>query len=53
MRGDVIVQLQGRDIDDVETLREIAEELPEKSVPVLIKRENRSTFLALRKDSEE
>ena len=53
MRGDVIVQMLGRDVVDTATLQEIVDALPDKSVPVLIKRENRSTFLALRKDSGE
>jgi len=53
MRGDVIVQVHGKEVVSAGGLREIVAGLPEKSVPVLIKRENRSTFLALRKDSEE
>ena len=53
MRGDVIVQIQGKDVVDAESLKQIVDELPDKSVPVLIKRESRSTFLALRKDSGE
>jgi serine protease Do len=50
-RGDVIVQIQGKDVVNAQGLKKIVDDLPEKSVPVLIKRENRSTFLALRKDS--
>jgi serine protease Do len=53
VRGDVIVQIQGKDVSDVQGLRAIVDQLPEKSVPVLIKRESRSTFLALRKGTAE
>lgn len=53
MRGDVIVQVHGTEVSDTQGLQKIVSELPEKSVPVLIKRENRSTFLALRKGSAE
>ncbi len=47
------MQIQGKEIADLKVLQEIVDELPEKSVPVLIKRESRSTFLALRKSPEE
>ena len=50
---DVVVQIQGKDVIDTQVLREIVADLPEKSVPVLIKRESRSTFLALRKEETE
>jgi len=53
VEGDVIVQIQGKEVADLKVLQEIVGELPEKSVPVLIKRESRSTFLALRKSPEE
>ncbi len=53
VEGDVIVQIQGKEVADLKVLQEIVDELPEKSVPVLIKRESRSTFLALRKSLEE
>lgn len=53
VEGDVIVQIQGKEVADLKVLQEIVDELPEKSVPVLIKRESRSTFLALRKSIEE
>ena len=52
-RDDVIVQIQGKDVTDTQGLRDIVAELPDKSVPVLIKRGSRSTFLALRKDEAE
>ncbi|MDH3640292.1 MAG: DegQ family serine endoprotease [Gammaproteobacteria bacterium] len=49
--GDVILQIQGKPVNDVETFEKLVGELPEdKSVPVLIKREKRSLFLALRSD---
>ena len=50
---DVIVQIQGKDVIDTQVLGDIIADLPEKSVPVLIKRESRSTFLALRKEKTE
>ena len=53
LKDDVILQIQDEPVKDVATLRDILEKLPEKSVPVLIKRDSRSTFLALRKESEE
>ncbi|MGA8259386.1 MAG: DegQ family serine endoprotease [Arenicellales bacterium] len=47
--GDVLVQIRGQDIKDVDQLREIVKGLPgHRSVPVLIKRKSRSLFLALR-----
>ncbi|MDH3469373.1 MAG: DegQ family serine endoprotease [Gammaproteobacteria bacterium] len=50
--GDVIVQIQGKPVDNVETFEKLVGELPkDKSVPVLIKREKRSLFLALRSDN--
>jgi serine protease Do len=52
-RDDVIVQIQGKDVTDTQVLRDIVADLPDKSVPVLIKRESRSTFLALRKEETE
>ena len=53
LKGDVILQLGGREVSDTETLRSLAAELAtDKSVPLLIKRENRSLFLALRADPE-
>ncbi len=47
--GDVIVQIQDKAVTDVDTFKKIVGELTSgKSVPVLIRRENRSLFLALR-----
>lgn len=47
--GDVLLQIRGQRIRDVEQVREIIEALPEgKSVPVLVKRDARSLFLALK-----
>jgi serine protease Do len=52
--GDIILQLHGQEITDSMALRELAAQLPEdKSVPMLIKRENRSLFLALRMEPDE
>ena len=53
LKDDVILQIQGTSITDTDTFLEIVKDLPEKSVPVLIKRDSRSTFLALRKNEEE
>ena len=53
VRSDVIVQIQGKEVTNTEALREIIKNLPEKRVPILIKRESRSTFLTLRKDQQE
>ncbi len=51
--GDVIVQIQDKAVTDVDTFKKIVGELiPGKSVPVLIRRENRSLFLALRTDGD-
>ena len=47
---DVILQIQGTSVTDTESFLEIIKKLPDKSVPVLIKRDSRSTFLALRKE---
>jgi serine protease Do len=48
--GDVLLQIRGEDIQDVDQLRGIVKNLPaDKSVPVLIKREQRSLFLALKR----
>ncbi len=47
--GDVILQLNGRDIDDMDTLAKVVKKLPkDKPVPVLIQRGNSPVFLALR-----
>ncbi len=47
--GDVLLQIRGEKIQDVEQVRAIAEELEAgKSVPVLVKRDARSLFLALK-----
>ena len=48
-----VIDDQGQDVIDTQVLRDIVADLPEKSVPVLIKRESRSTFLALRKEETE
>ncbi len=51
--GDVIVQIQDATITDVDSFKKIVDQLtPGKSVPVLIRRENRSLFLALRTDGD-
>ena len=50
LEQDVILQIQGTSVTDTTSFVKIIEELPDKSVPVLIKRDSRSTFLALRKD---
>ncbi len=50
--GDVIVQIQDKPVRNIEELREIIEGLtPGKSVPILIRRQNHSLFLALKKNS--
>ncbi len=47
--GDVLLQIRGEKIRDVEQVRAIAAELEAgKSVPVLVKRDARSLFLALK-----
>lgn len=47
--GDVLLQIRGERIQDVEQVRGIIDGLPEgKSVPVLVKRDARSLFLALK-----
>jgi serine protease Do len=47
--GDILLQIRGERIRDVEHVREIARELDEeRSVPVLVKRDARSLFLALK-----
>jgi len=47
--GDVLLQIRGQRIEDVAQVRDIVEDLPEgKSVPVLVKRGQRSLFLALK-----
>ncbi|MDJ0957543.1 MAG: DegQ family serine endoprotease [Arenicellales bacterium] len=50
LEQDIILQIQGTSVTDTATFLEIIEKLPDKSVPVLIKRDSRSTFLALRKE---
>ncbi len=46
--GDVLLRIRGERIEDVAQLRRIAGDLPkDRSVPVLVKRESRSLFLAL------
>jgi serine protease Do len=52
--GDVLLQIQGRKIENAEQLRAMANELPDdKSVPVLVKRGSRSLFLALKNGEAE
>ncbi len=52
--GDVIVQVQGKAVEGVESFEKLIDGIPEgKSVPVLIKREKRSLFLALRNDENQ
>lgn len=47
--GDVLLQIAGEDVKDVDQVRDLASGLPAgKSVPVLVKRELRSVFLALK-----
>jgi serine protease Do len=51
--GDVIVQIQDKAVMDIDTFKEIVSELtPGKSVPILIRRENRSMFLALKTNGD-
>ncbi len=51
--GDVIVQIQDKAVTDVKSFKKIvAAIMPNKSVPVLVRRENRSLFLALKTDGE-
>jgi serine protease Do len=51
--GDVIVQIQDKAVMDIDTFKEIVSELtPRKSVPILIRRENRSMFLALKTNGD-
>ena len=50
LEQDIILQIQGTSVTDTATFLELIEKLPDKSVPVLIKRDSRSTFLALRKE---
>jgi len=48
-KGDVLLRVRGEPIEGVQQVREIAAELEEgKSVPVLVKRDSRSLFLALK-----
>ncbi|HEY0722271.1 MAG TPA: DegQ family serine endoprotease [Gammaproteobacteria bacterium] len=48
-RGDVILKINGNDVDNVAQLRKLVEGLPAgKSVPVLVQRRNGPIFLALR-----
>lgn len=47
--GDILLQIQGKRVEDVEQVRSLVDTLPaDKSVPVLIKRDSRSLFLALK-----
>jgi len=47
--GDILLQIQGRRVEDVDQVRELVGKLPaDKSVPVLVKRDSRSLFLALK-----
>jgi serine protease Do len=47
--GDILLQIQGTRVDDVDQVRELVGKLPaDKSVPVLVKRDSRSLFLALK-----
>ncbi len=51
--GDVIVQIQDKAVTDVDAFKSMIGELtPGKSVPVLIRREKRSLFLALRTNGD-
>jgi len=53
IKNDIILQVQGRDVDNVEELKKFLANMPkDKSVPILIRRENRSLFLALRRDPD-
>ena len=52
--GDVILKLNGMDVDDIEHFNELVAELPTgKSVPVLIQRRSGPMFLALKLKDEE
>ncbi len=51
--GDVVVQVQGKPVENVAEFKLLVENLPtDKSVPVLIRREQRSLFLALKNDKK-
>ncbi len=51
--GDIIIQVQGKDVESVGQFKDILAKIPkDKSVPILIRREDRSLFLALRRDTE-
>lgn len=53
-KGDVILQIHGHDVKDVDHLKTLLAELPQgKSIPLLIRRDNRSLFLALRRTPDE
>ena len=48
-RGDVIVKLNNRDVENAKAFRQLVEELPSgRSVPVLVLRRSGPLFLALR-----
>jgi len=50
-KGDIIMQIQGENVKNAESLRKLVDKLPpNKSVPILIRRDNRPLFLALRND---
>lgn len=52
--GDVILKINGMDVDDIEHFNELVAELPTgKSVPVLIQRRSGPMFLALKLKDEE
>jgi len=52
--GDILLQIRGQQIEDIDQVQEIAAEMAgEKSVPVLVRRESRSLFLALKPDGSE
>ena len=47
--GDVLLQIDGKNVESTEQLRELSADLPAgKPVPVLVKRGEFSMFLALR-----
>jgi len=52
--GDVLVQIDGKDVDSAERLRELSADLPAgKPVPALVKRGQYSMFIALRMPESE
>ncbi|MDX1408808.1 MAG: PDZ domain-containing protein, partial [Saprospiraceae bacterium] len=48
-KDDIILQIQGQDVKDVQHFKALLSDMPkDKSVPLLIRRDKRSLFVALR-----